>query len=191
MKKNADKVLVPDEKELPGLIFAFEQHATGQYSDNDIAGMLNESGYRSKTGRRVSKETVRDILQNQTYLGKTKYQKYKRHSDGSRSYDAPIQWFDGQHGAVIDAELFDTCQEVRATRRSHRQATPKYNHYLLRNLVFCQRCCSKPPDRDAPRQFGKMRPQARKKQGLRYYQCRARELGYDCVQGGAHVEDYR
>ncbi len=71
----------------------------------DVADLLNEAGYHSKTGRPFSKETVRDILQNQTYLGKIKYQKYKRRSDGSRSYEAPIEWFDGQHEAVIDEEL--------------------------------------------------------------------------------------
>ncbi len=97
----------------------------------DIARLLNDAGYMSKTGRRFSKETVRDILQNRTYLGKTKYQKYKRRSDGSRSYEAPIEWFDGQHKPVIDDELFESCQKVRAGRRAHRQATPKYNPYLL------------------------------------------------------------
>lgn len=70
MKKDANKILVPDKNELPGLVMAFEQFATGKFSDTDIAGLLNDAGYRSKTGRRFSKETVRDILQNQTYLGK-------------------------------------------------------------------------------------------------------------------------
>ena len=33
MRKNEDKVLVPDEKELPGLLLAFNSYATGKYSD--------------------------------------------------------------------------------------------------------------------------------------------------------------
>jgi site-specific DNA recombinase len=81
MKKDKEGILIPDEEELPGLQMAFEQYATGNYSDLDIAELLNKSGFRSKTGRRFSKETIRDILENQTYLGKTKYQQYKRHSD--------------------------------------------------------------------------------------------------------------
>ena len=72
--------------------------------------MLNERGYRSKTGRPFSKETLRDILQNQTYLGKVKYQAYRRNSNGSRSYAAPIEWLEGQHEAVIDEEVFEQCQ---------------------------------------------------------------------------------
>jgi site-specific DNA recombinase len=101
MKKNGDGILVPDEKEIEGLRMAFEQYATGQYSDNAIAKLLNDAGYRSKTGRPFSKETVRDILQNRTYLGEVKYQKYKRHSNGKRSFEAPIQWFEG--GLIDDA----------------------------------------------------------------------------------------
>jgi site-specific DNA recombinase len=188
MKKGNKGILVPDEDELPGLLMAYELYATGKASDMNVAEMLNKEGYRSKTGRRFSKETVRDILQNQTYLGKTKYQKYKRRSDGSRSYEAPIEWFEGQHGAVIDEDLFAKCQEARAKRRTHRQATPKYNPYLLRNLIYCYRCCSNPPDEPTVPQYGKMRPQARKHGQYRHYRCRARELGYVCKQGGVDVE---
>ena len=188
MKKNKDKILVPDETELPGLIMAFEKYSTGKYSDTDIARLLNEAGYKSKTGRRFSKETVRDMLQNRTYLGKIKYQKYKRRADGSRSYEAPIEWFDGLHEAVIDEELFEKCQQVRAKRRSHRQATKKYNPYLLRGILYCHRCCSSPPKGKSFRQYGKMRAQSRGKGKPRYYRCRAYELGYDCEQRSIRTE---
>jgi site-specific DNA recombinase len=120
--------------------------------------LLNEAGYKSKTGRPFSKETVRDLLQNHTYLGKVKYQKFRTHSDGTRSFEEPVEWFEGQHEAVIDTELFERCQQVRAKWCSHRQATPKYNSYLLRNLIYCYRCCSNPPEDKTFRQYGKMRP---------------------------------
>jgi len=188
-KKNKEKILVPDTNELPGLIMAFEQYSIGDFSDADIAGQLNDAGYKSKTGRRFSKETVRDILQNRTYLGKIKYQKYKERSDGRRSYDAPVEWFEGEHEAIIDKDLFEKCQAVRAKRRSHRQATPKYNPYLLRNLVYCYRCCSNPPDDEKLfRHFGKMRPKAISKGKWRYYMCRSGEFGISCEQGSVPVE---
>jgi site-specific DNA recombinase len=187
-EKNKQKILVRDKEEFPGLLTAFEAYATDQYSDNDVAILLNDNGYRSKTGRPFSKDTVRDMLQNQTYLGKVKYQKYQRRSDGSRSYDAPVEWYDGQHEAIIDEALFNKCQEVRAKRRSHRKATPKYNPYLLRNIVYCHRCCASPPEGKLFAQYGKMRPQARKNNKRRYYRCRARELGYACYQNAVRVE---
>lgn len=188
MKKNADKVLVVDEHEVQGLRMAYEAYATGKYSDREIAVMLNDAGYRSKTGRRFSKETIRDVLQNQTYLGKTKYQKYKRHADGRRSFEAPVEWFDNQHEAVIDEALFEECQKARAKRRSHRQPTPKYNFYLLRNLVYCHRCCSNPPEEKLFRKYGKMSPKTQSSGKWRYYRCRATDFGYKCKQRGVHAE---
>lgn len=187
MKKNKDKVLIPDEDELPGLQLAFALYATGKYSDTDIAGELNKRGYKSKRGRPFSKETVRDILQNPTYLGKVKYQKYQRNGDGSRSYKNEVEWFDGQHEAVIDEELFDRCEAVRDKRRSHRRPTPKYNPFLLRNIAYCYRCCSNPPDSKPFTSYGKLRPQTYKS-GQRYYRCRAYEMGFSCPQKGVYAE---
>jgi site-specific DNA recombinase len=188
MKKNEAKILIPDEDELPGLVMAFQAYATDQYSDNEIAQLLNNAGYRSKTGRPFSKDTVRDILQNRTYLGEVCYQEYRRKADGRRSYAAPIKWFDGQHEAVIDEALFDQCIVVRAGRRAHCQATNRYKHYLLRNLVYCYRCCSNPPKDKTFRFYGKMRCQSQLEQAYRYYRCRAKELGYECDQPGVRVE---
>ncbi|MGB3714298.1 MAG: recombinase family protein [Candidatus Promineifilaceae bacterium] len=187
-RKKADKILVPDENELPGLILAFESYASDKYSDGDIAHLLNQNGYFSKTGRLFSTETVRSMLQNRTCLGKIKYQKYRQKSDGRRSYAEPIERHEGQYEAVFDEDLFEQCQQMRAKRRSHRQATPKYNPYLLRNIIYCHRCCSHPPEGKLFRQYGKMRPQSRDRAIHRLYRCRARELGHECEQGGVDVE---
>lgn len=131
---------------------------------------------------------MRDILQNRTYLGKTKYQKYQRKSDGTRSFEAPEEWFEGQHEAVVDEDLFERCIQVRAGRRSHRQATPKYNPYLLRNLIFCWSCWKNRPEGKTFPNYGKMRPHAQSEGEHRYYRCRSRQLGYKCNQKGVPVE---
>ncbi len=106
-RKDEDKVLVPDEVEAEGLRLAFEMYATDQYSDMDIATMLNERGFKTKRGRRFSKDTARDFLQNRTYTGKVRYQKTERHADGSRCKTGTIEWFDGQHEALVSDELFE------------------------------------------------------------------------------------
>ena len=189
LMKDENKNLVPHSDELPGLLMAYEHYAQDKFTDNDIAKLLNKEGYRSKTGRPFSKDTVRDILQNRTYLGKTKYQKYLRKSDGTRSYEAPIEWHDGQHGAVISDELFERCMEVRAKRRTHRKATAQYHPYLLRTIIFCQNCWNTPPEGKTFRQYGLMRPQSRSGvSGYRYYRCRSNELGYTCSQKSVRAE---
>ena len=183
-RKNKDKVLVPDEAEAEGLRLAFELYATDQYSDMEIATMLNTRGFKTKRGRRFSKDTVRDFLQNRTYTGKVRYQKTERHADGSRCKTGTIEWFEGLHEALIDEELFQTCLEIRRKRAKHRQSTAKYNSYLLRDIVYCYRCCVNHPDGKVVPSYGKMRPQAysRGKYTYQSYRCRARELGYECNQ---------
>jgi site-specific DNA recombinase len=73
MSLNEQRELVPDKTELPGLRPAFEKYATGEFSDNDVARLLNRAGYQTKTSRPFSKESVRFMLQNRTYLGKIRY----------------------------------------------------------------------------------------------------------------------
>jgi hypothetical protein len=101
--KDDNGVLVRDLDEYLGLLMAFTEYSTANFGDNDIARKLNAAGYKSKTGRPFSKDTVRDLLQNRTYIGEVKYQEYYRNADGSRSYDAPVQWFKGQHEPLIDS----------------------------------------------------------------------------------------
>jgi site-specific DNA recombinase len=190
MMKNKDKVLVPHDQEIEGLRLAFELYATDEYSDNDIALILNEQGYRTKRGRLFSKDTVRDMLQSQIYLGKVSYQQCQRTADGTRTWTAPVEWFAGQHAAVIEEDLFHRCQAVRDKRASHHQPTIKYNSYLLRDLVYCYNCCMKRSEAKTVLTYGKMRPQAynKKKYSYKSYRCRARELGYQCDQKQIHVD---
>lgn len=188
MTKDEGKVLIPDENEIAGLRMAFELYATDEYSDTDIAHILNEKGYKTKRNRSFSKDTVRDFLQNEIYLGKVSYQPYMRNPDGTRCETAPIEWFKGQHEPVISEELYKLCQEVRAKRVRHHQKTIKYNPYLLRGIVYCYDCCCKRPAENNFPSYGKMRAQAYKGSEYRCYRCRARELGYSCEQQRVRVE---
>ena len=181
-KKLDGKRMVLDETEVEGLRMAFEQYATGKHSDNTIAKMLNEAGYKSKTGRPFSKETVRSMLQNQTYLGKVRYSKSSYRSNGSRIY-GDIEWHDGQHEAIIDEQLFERCQAARAKRRTHRQPTPKYNPFPLRAIAYCFNCSCNVPEGKAFKSYSKLRAQT-VGNGKRYYRCHAKELGYKCKQKG-------
>lgn len=186
-KKNEKKILIPDENEVAGLRLAFEKYATGKESDTSVAKLLNEAGYKSKTGRPFSNETVRSMLQNQTYLGKVRYSKSKYRTDGSRVY-GEIEWHDGKHDGIIDDELFKRCQAARASRRTHQQSTKKYNPFPLRALAYCYECACNPPEENPFRNYGKLRAQSAGN-GSRYYRCRAHQLGYKCNQKGVHADN--
>lgn len=186
--KKVEKRLVPDETELPGLRMAFQAYATGNYGYADIARLLNENGYHSKSGRPFSKDTVRDILRNRIYIGEVRYQETRRNSDGTRNFSAPTEWFKGQHEAVIDKELFDRCQQIRETRNFHHQSPTRYKPYLLRGLVYCHRCCTNPvTNADFP-SWGKMICQTQQGTDNSYYRCNSKWAGViSCSQGGVRT----
>lgn len=186
--KDKKGVLIPNEHELEGLRQAYELYVTGKHSDNAIAQILNDEGYRSKSGRRFSTDTVRDILQNRTYLGYVRYQEYRRHADGRRSKEAPVRWFKGKHKAVIDKELFDHCQKVRAAKATHHEFYPRYRVYLLRDIIYCADCVADMPKHIEDESYGKMRPHPNYDGSYLYYRCRARDFGRTCPQRSVRAD---
>ncbi|MBN1920957.1 MAG: recombinase family protein [Anaerolineae bacterium] len=128
---------VTDENGLPvehpttadGVRLAFESYSTGRYSDQGIADLLNEAGYRT-TGnwgeRPFTKDTVNPMLKNVFYLGFVKYKD---------------ELYPGKHPPLIDQDLFDRCQEVRASRASKRKSFgQKSRVYVLAGIARCHEC---------------------------------------------------
>lgn len=190
--KNANKVLVPNQTESSGLIMAFEHYATGKYSDGDIADLLNQNGYKTKNQRPFSKETVREMLQNRTYLGKVRYQQYQKGTIRKNRANIPDDcWFDGQHEGLISEDLFNTCQLARKGRVVHRQAASKYRPFLLRDMVYCYRCASNPPAEYSFPAYGKLRAHTVKRSygEYRYYSCRAKDFNCECEQKAVSCDD--
>jgi DNA invertase Pin-like site-specific DNA recombinase len=107
------KRLIPNPAELPGLLLAFKAYATGKYSFTGIAQLLNQHGYKSTSGRLFTKDAVREILQNQIYIGKVRYQPTRYNSDRTRDWSVPVEWIDGQHESVIPLELWGRAEEAR------------------------------------------------------------------------------
>src|SRR5687768_16201040 len=66
----AERCLSIVEEEAAGVILAFNMYSSGNYSYTDVGNMLNEQGYRTKTGRNFSKDNVREMLRNPLYIGK-------------------------------------------------------------------------------------------------------------------------
>lgn len=144
-------------------------------------------GFRGKTGRRFSKDTVRDILQNRNYLGLFRYRQYRRHADGSRNFSALVLWFEGEHAGVIDPTLFELCQPVRTGRRRQRTASAVNRTYLLQDLIYCWHCFQNPPVGKRHRKFGRLRCQGIDQSTL-YYRCRSHEQGSLCPEKGVPAE---
>lgn len=153
-----DGVPIPHPVNAEGLRMAFEAYSTGRYSDKQIAELLNFEGYRT-TGnwgrRKFTKDTVNGMLKNVFYLGFTKYKG---------------EILEGKHEPLIEQELFDKCQEVRARKRRRPRAMGQTKRvYIFSGIARCHICsltlrCMSTDSR------GKWR----------YYRHTAEERGYDC-----------
>ena len=155
-----DKNPIPHPINSIGLKMAFEAYSTGRYSDGEIAELLNSEGYET-TGnwgaRRFTKDTVNRILRNAFYLGHVKYKG---------------ELLPGQHPALISQDLFDSCQEVRARRRSKsRSIGHKRRVYIMSSLARCSKC-------DLTLRCGATSSKGK----WRYYRHVAKDRGYDCEE---------
>ena len=120
------------EEEAKVIRMAFEQYATGQYSDIEIAELLNQNGYKTRSGRRFSKDTISTILRNPFFAGKVLY---------SNKDAGENEVFEGQHEPLISMELWERCQTWRESRRTMSRSVQKqFRIYLLSNLATCDVC---------------------------------------------------
>ncbi len=128
-------IVVPAEAEV--VRQAFEMYASSRHTLQQVATWLNQSGHRPKAKRRDraereylwSKDTVKDMLGNQLYLGLTKYKGATR---------------PGRHEAIISEELFRCVQQVKKEHyRGPSTFAQRHRTYLLAGLARCALCGEK------------------------------------------------
>jgi len=128
---DAKKPATINEEEAAIIRFIFESYASGRYSDQDMADLLNQKGYHTRSGRRFPKDGISEILTNVYYVGKVSYTAAKSNPE----------IYDGQHQAIISDDLWEKCQNVRSSRRHLSRAVQKnYRNYLLSMLAVCDVC---------------------------------------------------
>lgn len=111
-----------------GLVRAFELCGAGA-SDREIARTLTDLGYRTSGNRGqnpFTKDSVRVILRNRFYVGDL--------PDGDG-------WVPGKHAPIIDVDLFEHAQQMRARFRNRQFATPgRRKPWCLSGMVRCGEC---------------------------------------------------
>ena len=150
--------IVPEEAE--AILKAYEAYATGNYTDRQVAELINGFGILTRRGRKWSKDSVRDFLQNEFYTGQVKYKE---------------DLYPGCHEAIISQELYNRCQQVRAShRRAPRSHTSRFKTYVLGKILHCARCGET------------LRSQSSRK--YRYYRDMANSRGLECEDSGLSVK---
>lgn len=143
------RILHPVESYAVGLMFAW--YETGLYSDTDVALAINaevfalpdntEVRFRTKGRPGIcppqpfDKDAVRAILSNPIYAGVVTYAGSDARGNKRRK---PVEFFLGQHPAIVDVATFRRVQAIRQRRyhRSQSLGSPART-YPLSGLVFC------------------------------------------------------
>ena len=149
---------VPDSERAELVRQLFERYTTGHESDRSLAEWLNARGARTAKARAFGKDTVREMLVNAAYCG---------YVCGLRSKDRSVR---GLHEPLVSEELFDRVQEIRAWRTRVLKPGKPSEDYLLRKLLYCERC--------GARMHGTRGSRA----GVRRYLCSTRRYSKGCGQ---------
>jgi len=167
------KLAIPELGLAPVVQQVFERYATGLYYDQEMADWLNSQGFRTKFKHPFTKDALRDMLQNPFYKGYVLYRgTYAQTGRSRRKQDGEV--VKGLHTPLIDEELFDKCQKIRAERRRQSNSNQTTRRvYLLSGIISCAEC-------------GR-RLRAQSAVSGRYYREASRFSGIECQQHGKSV----
>ena len=143
--KNAKLEIIEDEAEMIRKIFNL--YATGDYSTNRLEKVLYEDGYRNRSGNKIDKKVIGQIVQNPKYKGYycgnkvkivdmfTKTQKFLPEEEW-------VMWKDETGEtipAIVDEELWEKANEVfRARSKEVKLRSGKQNHHnLFTSKIMC------------------------------------------------------
>jgi site-specific DNA recombinase len=120
--------LVHDEVRGPLVVKLFELVASGQHSAASAVSEVTALGLRSKSGKKITPETLRGLLTNPLFYGQIYAKKWN-------------VLIDGDFKPLIDKRLFDKVQSVRSGRAPIAVPRVRNNRqFPLRGLVRCSDC---------------------------------------------------
>lgn len=150
-------ILVPDPETAPVVRHIFEWYAHGCPDENGrtvrtgsakIAGMLNQSGIKSPTGKLWETSLVRSILGNPVYYGMIRWKKRtsrKVVEDGiqKRKFTLDLdaaQLYQGRHEPLIDKETYDLCAKIRKEAPQNKCPRTRELKNPFAGLCYCGHC---------------------------------------------------
>lgn len=137
--------LIINEAEANIVRMVFDMYVNQDKSRVAIAHKLNEMGVPTRTGKLWSQDRLKDMLENEHYIGKVRWN-WRRTvnivEDGEIRKVRPkteigeYLVFDGKQEAIISEELFQRAREKQ--KRNHRAKPSTKLKNPLAGLLFCQ-----------------------------------------------------
>jgi site-specific DNA recombinase len=116
------KVFVIDQEKAPIMRKLFENYASASFSMNKLRDWAWDNGLRSRTGRKLTKSKIEQILKDPFYYG-------------SFMYNGTL--YKGSHEPLITKDLFDQITHVRTKGKA--SALVKHSH-LFEKMIYCKQC---------------------------------------------------
>lgn len=141
--KKQRPTLAINEREAEAVRLIFDLYVNEDMGATTISHRLNELGYRTRKGGVWTYSTVADILQNEHYIGKVRWNWRKGINvvaDGEITKTRPkskeYEIADGRHPAIISEELFYAAQAKRGNIA--RVPSKREMRNPLAGLIYCQ-----------------------------------------------------
>ena len=144
---NSEKKYVVNEWESQAVKLIFSMVDSG-FGYDRIISELNIKGFKTKSGRPFTKNSLHDILKNEKYKGVYIFNRRQSRSvDGKKNNrrvkpDSEIIKIPDAIPAIIDKDLFERVQEKMQQRKqySEKSRMKAKQVYLLTGLVECGKC---------------------------------------------------
>jgi site-specific DNA recombinase len=122
LNEKSNRSIVIDQIRAPFIRKTFELYISGSHSLKDIANILYDQGFRSRTGFKIHKNQIHKILRNPFYYGIMV-------RDG--------KYYPGSHEQVISKLIFDNAQDV-LFGKTHSKKQKLFFPY--RGFLRCRSC---------------------------------------------------
>jgi len=120
-----DKPIYPDPERIPFIYDIYKLWLTGNYSVACIADTEFEKGFRTKSGGKVQKNTITNILKNILYAGGLKY-------DG-------VEYEKAAHEAIVPPDWYN--RSLAMFEKKNKGANRNRKHTtLLAGYCYCLKC---------------------------------------------------
>ena len=109
-----------------------------------VAKHLNDSGYRSRTGKLFSDTTINQLLRDPSAKGVRRINYSQRSASGKTTIQKPVdQWVSFPCPALVSEEIWNECNRILdASLIKNKKPGPRPKH-LLAGYVFCADCDKK------------------------------------------------
>ena len=135
--------LVPNEAEAKVVRMIFDWYANENIGSATICNRLNDMGIPTRNGGKWTRGTIREILDNEHYIGKIRF--YKRVTEHTvnnteilkkKNYRKDYQLHDGKHEAIIAEEIFNKVKELKGSKPKRNISTTLTNP--LAGILYCE-----------------------------------------------------